>query len=413
MRVAAGLLLSGTILLACRPPHQTAPSAPRPTARVTHPTQFRAGEVVAYGFTGKAVPRPVMLREEIVGESPEGITLDVVIEREQQRADAEDRQHFQKTVNARTVDLYRFMTWNLLVGPEHPSVEKKTTEEMDIGGQRLRCEVTNGSAKLRGRKIRFVTSECPGFLWTYGPARYWDEETNDTLLSIEIVETKRETLCDYDKPACPAGRTCAFVERGRAACVESAIATEPFGTPFQATRGFACTQRARSEAGRSHSFTGDLFAVDLASARDEKSVEVLAPIAGEAFVFDGCEAERNDAPDAKNDSRCGLGYGNHVKIWDGTNLVLLAHLARATAKNGPVKRGDAVGIEGVSGAAGQRHVHVTVTRPRPADDVRKILTTPGWKGSIPVRWRLDVTPAAAWVDELSCDESRVRTYTGR
>lgn len=397
----------------CRRPHATQPTAPRPSARAMHPTQYRPGEFVAYGFTGKAVPKPTMIREEIVDQSPAGIVLDVVIQRE--ATDTEDRQHFKKTIDAKAVDLPRFTAWSLLV-PDSPPDEddKKTSEIVELAGQKVRCEITHGTMKVRGRKIRYVTSACPDFLWTHGPARYWDAETNETLLSIEVVEIGKETLCDYEKPSCASATSaCAFVERGRSACVDSAVLEAPLGSPFRATQRFACTQRARSEAGRTHSFIGDLFAVDLASTRDAKSVEVLAPVSGEATVFDGCDAERADAPGARNDSRCGLGYGNHVRIWDGTNLVMLAHLAQVRATNGPVKRGDVVGVEGVSGAAGQRHVHVTVTRPRPTDDIRKILGNPGWKGQVPVRWKLDLAPHAAWVDELSCDEGLTSLYTGR
>lgn len=410
--LSTSLAMLATFAIGCRRPHATQPTAPRPSARATHPTQYRPGEFVAYGFTGKAVSRPTIVREEIVDQSPEGIVLDVVIQREPEST-PEDRRHFRKTVGANTVDLYRFTAWSLLV-PDSPPDEddKKKSEIVDVGGRKLRCEITNGSMKVRGRKVRYATSACPDFLWTHGPARYWDPETNETLLSIEIAETGHETLCDYEMPSCPTAEACAFVERDRAACVAIGVLDTPLGSPFRAAQRFACTQRARSDAGRTHSFVGDLFAVDLASARDAKSVEIIAPVSGEASVFDGCDAERADAPEARNDSRCGLGYGNHVKIWDGTNLVMLAHLSQVRVKNGPVKRGDLLGIEGVSGSAGQRHVHVTVTRLRPDDDVHKILASPGWKGQVPVRWKLDVVPQATWVDELSCDEGLAHVYSG-
>ena len=190
-------------------------------------------------------------------------------------------------------------------------------------------------------------------------------------------------------------------------------------------RRFACTQGPQSKTGRSHSFVGDIFAVDLALPTERAGVEVIAPVSGEAFVFDGCEGgERDDGAAAKNSSQCGLGYGNHVKIWDGKTIVLLAHLSRVRVANGPVKRGDVIGIAGVSGAAGHRHVHVTVTRPAPGgDDARKLLTTPGFKGPVPVRW-IVVAGAGAGasegadagagarrvipVDELKCNDEMAR-----
>jgi hypothetical protein len=75
-----------------------------------------------------------------------------------------------------------------------------------------------------------------------------------------------------------------------------------------------------------------------------------------------------------------------------------------------VGAGQPIGVEGVSGAAGHRHVHMSVTRPAKPElgDVRKILTTPGWVGRIPIRFRLTVrdgengTVKVRGVDELGC-----------
>jgi hypothetical protein len=63
---------------------------------------------------------------------------------------------------------------------------------------------------------------------------------------------------------------------------------------------------------------------------------------------------------------------------------------------------------GVSGSAGGRHVHVTVTRPAPGDDVAMILRTPGWKGADPVRFRLRTATASTFSDALPCDDDRAR-----
>ncbi|MBS2015894.1 MAG: hypothetical protein JST00_23605 [Deltaproteobacteria bacterium] len=387
-------------------------SASSVTPAAAQASRYRVGDYVIYGIGGSAVGAPVMLRRQIVEQTGNRLVIDVVVERETGRPDVEDRRHFRKVVTDTPESWPNDVVDELGVFPDGKATGvTRGTEEIPFGGGTHRCEVTQGASTLRGRPIRFVESECGDFVWTRGPARIFDPTTNETVLSVEIIEAGRERLCDYTKPACGEGQACAFVERDRATCVEIGTADLALGAPFRAKQRFSCTQRARSDAGRTHSFVGDLYAVDLASARDTRTTEVVAPLAGEAFVFDGCEAERADDPNARNDSRCGLGYGNHVKIWDGRHLVMLAHLARATVKNGPVKRGDVIGIEGVSGGAGQRHVHVTVTRPRAEDDVRKILTTPGWKGKVPVRWRLDIAPAPAWVDELACDETFTRSLT--
>gem|GEM_PF-6051997 len=163
--------------------------------------------------------------------------------------------------------------------------------------------------------------------------------------------------------------------------------------------------------GRTHSFQGDLFALDLASASPSGGVTIVSPVDGTAYVYDECE-ERDSGADAHNDSRCGLGYGNHVKVWDGTNIYLFGHLARVQVKPGPIRRDAVLGQMGCSGAAGHRHVHLTVTRPRPGEDVERILATPGWKGQTPVRYRLVArdavtkAPVVERPDTLRCADDR-------
>lgn len=218
--------------------------------------------------------------------------------------------------------------------------------------------------------------------------------------------------CNYTSPSCGAGQVCAFVEREKSRCVSYADVALDLEPPFRKGDQFWCSQGGRSAIGRTHSFQGDLYALDLASS-SEAEVDVVAPVSGTAFVFDECE-ERDVGVNAHNDSRCGLGYGNHVKIWDGNNIYLFGHLARIVVHSGPVRRDEVLGAMGCSGAAGHRHVHVTVTRPAPGDDVEKILATPGWKGQVPVRYRLVTRNAVsneaivASPDTLPCADEQAR-----
>jgi hypothetical protein len=224
--------------------------------------------------------------------------------------------------------------------------------------------------------------------------------------------------CDYTHPSCDPGHVCARVDGQKTECVLTDELDLPLRAPFLDGHAFSCSQGPRSGLGRTHSFRHDVFAVDLPSKGTEPGV-VVAPMEGEAFVYDGCtEAnERDDRAEAKNDSRCGLGYGNHIRIWDGQTMVLIAHLSKVTIKDGVVRAGQPIGIEGVSGAAGQRHVHMSVTRPAKPElaDVRKILTTPGWVGRIPIHFRLTVrdgedgTVKVRGVEELGCaDDASAR-----
>lgn len=184
--------------------------------------------------------------------------------------------------------------------------------------------------------------------------------------------------------------------------------------PFLSGTEFWCSQGGRSSRGRTHSFQGDIFALDLASSADSGDVSVVAPVSGDVYVYDGCD-ERDSSQSAVNNSHCGLGYGNHVKIWDGTYIYLLGHLARVTVTPGRVNRDEIIGTMGCSGSAGRRHVHFTVTGPASRTNLKEILSTPGWKGEIPVRFRLSAHqmpgggPLSAWSDALPCADVREQT----
>jgi hypothetical protein len=242
-----------------------------------------------------------------------------------------------------------------------------------------------------------------------GPtARAWAT----AAFAVCIVSGCSRSTCDYPNGGCADGQVCAFVERATARCIPYAEDDLELAPPFATGHELWCSQRGRSAIGRTHSFQADLFAVDLASDLPG-DVQVVTPVAGTAYVFDGCE-ERDATAGARNNSRCGLGYGNHVKVWDGTNIYLFAHLARVAVGPGRLAKDQVIGTMGCSGAAGHRHVHVSVTRPRSSDDPEAILSTPGWSGSIPVRFRLathhPVTREVSveWSDRLPCDDRRDR-----
>ena len=220
--------------------------------------------------------------------------------------------------------------------------------------------------------------------------------------------------CRYDASNCEKGEVCAFVAPRQSRCIAYADIPLEVQAPFRAGDSFWCSQGGRSSAGRTHSFAGDLFALDLAGTSPVSSVTILSPVDGIAYVYNACD-ERDSGADAHNDSRCGLGYGNHVKIWDGSNIFLFGHLAHVHVRPGPIRRDDVLGEMGCSGAAGHRHVHLTVTRPRPGDELERILSTPGWMGQTPVRYRFvarDAITKARVVsqpDMLACSEDRART----
>lgn len=223
--------------------------------------------------------------------------------------------------------------------------------------------------------------------------------------------------CDYGapEPGCVANEICAVSVGGQGRCLNFTAQTEPMAPPFPHGATFTCRQGPRSAKDKSHAWATDVYAVDLMPASILAEAVVVAPVDGEARVYDRCE-ERDASPKAQNTSNCGAGYGNHVRIWDGTDLVLLGHLARVTVKDGaPVKRGDPIGVAGVSGAAGARHVHLVVTRLRPGDHIGTILTSVGHKGGVVTRGlvrvkKADGTLTNATFDELGCAETSETTF---
>jgi hypothetical protein len=226
--------------------------------------------------------------------------------------------------------------------------------------------------------------------------------------------------CDYQESGgrpCGDNTICAMHVANQARCLPFASQSNAMTAPFRADVRFACTQGPLAPKGRSHSFATDAYAVDLMPAPDAAEAVVVAPLDGEVHVYDRCE-ERDASPNAHNDSPCGAGYGNHVRIWDDTDLVLLGHLARVTVKEGArVKRGDPIGIAGASGQAGSRHVHVVVTRLRPGDHIGTILSSVGNKGGVVTKGLMRArkadggTDGAVSFDALDCAETPKTWWT--
>lgn len=226
------------------------------------------------------------------------------------------------------------------------------------------------------------------------------------VVVVASLRCTRSKNCDYAANNCASGTICAHVEGTTAECVPYVERSSKVRVPV--VESIWCSQGGRSARARSHSFAGDIYAVDIVPASVAADVAVVAPVGGTLYVFDDCDAERDSTVEANNTSRCGLGYGNHVKIWDGEHVFLLAHFARIEARAGEIKAGERLGTVGVSGAAGHRHVHLTLSKFSASDDRERVLATAGWKASVPVRFRLDVASKynAAWTDELPCGDNR-------
>ncbi len=131
----------------------------------------------------------------------------------------------------------------------------------------------------------------------------------------------------------------------------------PFGPEYHAY----CNQGPASDP--SHNIDVTRFAVDLASSLDAEAGVVRAGLDGVAYPYDECPF-RDSSASALNDSECGAGFGNHVRLLtDSGEVLLYAHLSAVHVREGQrVSAGASLGIEGVSGRAGGRHLHFSVHR---------------------------------------------------
>ncbi|OZG32054.1 MULTISPECIES: M23 family metallopeptidase [Rickettsieae] len=150
--------------------------------------------------------------------------------------------------------------------------------------------------------------------------------------------------------------------------------------PFQKNHKIKCIQGSL-QMGRSHSHDAIKFALDFASLPDSSDGTVVASEDGIAYIYDKC-----NNPHYSNITLddCGSGYGNHVRIvHQGIYISLYGHLSKILVKNGQVvKKYEPIGIEGMSGNAGVRHLHFSVHKPY--EDINQIIANPGWTGkSIP------------------------------
>jgi hypothetical protein len=98
------------------------------------------------------------------------------------------------------------------------------------------------------------------------------------------------------------------------------------------------------------------FAFDFATPAFSPPHLVLASADGVAWPFTGCPSA--DLDRARED-RCNFGWGNMVHVEHAPGLyTVYAHLASVLVTPGQkIVRGEPIGVEGNSGAAGSKHVH--------------------------------------------------------
>ncbi len=115
-----------------------------------------------------------------------------------------------------------------------------------------------------------------------------------------------------------------------------------------------CSQGCMSEKGRSHykKYANTRCALDF-TLNGESPFHVLASADGIAKVWNCCNHKSGNC-------KCGLGFGNQMRIYHDGYLTFYSHLSKIFVKDGRfVKQGEIIGIAGRSGLAGDVHLHWT------------------------------------------------------
>jgi hypothetical protein len=189
-----------------------------------------------------------------------------------------------------------------------------------------------------------------------------------SILILIVAPAFAETETPTCSPRCSVNQVCIRSEATKPAVCESATATAPLKDlilPFDSSEEIYCTN---SSGSGSHSWTNAFYALDLANAYDKPAAVIRASADGKAFVFIGEDGklcpEPKGTPAKGDSSNCGLSWGNHIKILHADGYYsFYVHLDHLLVSNGAlVKKGEAIGVEGWTGAAGHRHLHWSVQK---------------------------------------------------
>ncbi len=183
------------------------------------------------------------------------------------------------------------------------------------------------------------------------------------VLFFLIAASYANSELPHCSPSCGSDQICIRKEINKPAVCQQPPEMAPFKDftlPFSPKEEVFCTH---SFGSGSHSWPNAYYAIDLANGYDKPPAVILAAASGKAFVFLGEDGklcpEPKGNPNVVAASDCGLSWGNHVKILhEGGYYSFYVHLDHPLVTNGTfVKKGDPIGVEGWTGAAGHRHLH--------------------------------------------------------
>jgi hypothetical protein len=176
-------------------------------------TRYRLHDRVVYRYAGSLLPAEVLLEEQITDVRGNRLRIEVTATRttaegeevrrwiqvvtdteENRVADRVDELYevdaegnATRLPNTNNEDLVELYEWTLpAVEWGDPGEEQRTTEELEIAGQRYRCEVSVTPLPSVGEGASVSLSECPDLVWTNGPSRL--VRGGEVLWSVEVVE---------------------------------------------------------------------------------------------------------------------------------------------------------------------------------------------------------------------------------
>lgn len=224
------------------------------------------------------------------------------------------------------------------------------------------------------------------------------------ILSLLVTSAFAETEIPTCLPSCSANQICLRKEANKPAVCETVPAPAPLTDltlPFDSSEEVYCTH---SSGSGSHSWTNAFYALDLANAYDKPAAIIRAAADGKAFVFTGEDGklcpEPKGNPSKADPSSCGLSWGNHIKILhSGGYYSFYVHLDHPLVVDGEmVKKGQAIGVEGWTGAAGHRHLHWSVQK-LPGSNQSDWEKRISWDGeSVPFRFKALINGVVTTVD---------------
>jgi hypothetical protein len=181
-------------------------------------TRYRVGDFVVYHYGGSALQSPVVLREEVVAQHGNRLRIDVTATRgEEKRRWAQvltdtpanqknnvvdalyvaEHGRWRRLENTENQDLYHLYEW-VVASPEGRAVDVRAAPCMkQFAEARFDCTCTTGTNRMSGVDVTFEESECPGFLWTHGPARFTDK-TGADIFSLDVIDAGHQTATDRE-----------------------------------------------------------------------------------------------------------------------------------------------------------------------------------------------------------------------